>query len=338
MCICMPCIAAVCKFKKYTTLKDYSGREEPAELSQVYSGVPNLSAWFITGFTDAEGSFRVSINKDKTYKIGWQVRGFFEITLHEKDFALLELIQKFFGVGKIYVKKENSAISYIVSSVKELEIIREHFEKYPLLTNKRMDFELWAQTLDIIKNKEHLLSEGLNKIVAIRASMNLGLSEELKAIFPCVTPVERMNILDCKIKDPEWFSGFASGEGCFLISIFKNNNLSGFAVKLRFNLIQHSRDTLLMKSMEDYLGCGRYVAGPVGYNHCEFIVSKLSDITPIIIPFFEKYPIKGNKSMDFTDFCKVAQIMQKKGHLTYAGLDQIRLIQSGMNRSRKTDS
>ncbi len=93
-----------------------------------------------------------------------------------------------------------------------------------------------------------------------------------------------------------------------------------------------------MKSLVDYLGCGRYVAGPLGYNHGEFIVSNLSDITKIIIPFFgtEKYPIKGNKSFDFSDFCKAAQIMENKDHLTSEGLDQIRLIKSGMNRGRET--
>jgi hypothetical protein len=34
--------------------------------------------------------------------------------------------------------------------------------------------------IEIIKCKEHLTIEGLQKIVAIRASMNKGLSEELK--------------------------------------------------------------------------------------------------------------------------------------------------------------
>lgn len=36
----------------------------------------------------------------------------------------------------------------------------------------------------LIQNKEHLTIEGVNKIVAIKASMNLGLSDELKVAFP----------------------------------------------------------------------------------------------------------------------------------------------------------
>jgi hypothetical protein len=43
----------------------------------------------------------------------------------------------------------------------------------------------------LIKNKEHLTTEGLHKIVAIKASMNNSLSDELKAAFPDITPVAR---------------------------------------------------------------------------------------------------------------------------------------------------
>ena len=42
-----------------------------------------------------------------------------------------------------------------------------------------------------IKRKEHLTKEGLLKIVAIRASMNRGLSEKLLEAFPSVVTVER---------------------------------------------------------------------------------------------------------------------------------------------------
>ncbi len=113
-----------------------------------------------------------------------------------------------------------------------------------------------------------------------------------------------------------------------------SKNSIGFSVRLRFNLIQHSRDSLLIKSLVDYMGCGRFVLGPEGENHCQFIVSSLAEITKTLIPFFEKYQIKGVKYLDYSDFCKVALIMQNKEHLTKEGLEQIKLIQLGMNRNR----
>jgi hypothetical protein len=65
---------------------------------------------------------------------------FFTIGLHQKDIALLEQIKMNLscdgkGVGKLY-KQKHSTINLQVSSVKELQNIIDHFEKYPLITEK----------------------------------------------------------------------------------------------------------------------------------------------------------------------------------------------------------
>lgn len=140
--------------------------------------------------------------------------------------------------------KSNGSISYIVTWLKELQVIIEHFNKYPLLTEKSKYFELWAQIFYLTQNKEHLTMEGLMKIIAIKASLNKGLNEELKAHFPSVIPVTKAFVNQSSIKDPNWLAGFTSGaeHGKFLISILKSNTHTGFAVRLRFKLTQHSRD------------------------------------------------------------------------------------------------
>lgn len=56
-----------------------------------------------------------------------------------------------------------------------------------------------------------------------------------------------------------------------------------------------------------------------------------SDMRDKIILFFVKYPILGSKAQDFYDFCKVADLMKDKKHLTPKGLDQICKIKEGMN-------
>ena len=64
--------------------------------------------------------------------------------------------------------------------------------------------------------------------------------------------------------------------------------------------------------------------------------STSSDITEKIIPLFEKYPIIGVKKENFYDFCKVAELMKKKAHLTKEGLEQIREIRKNMNSYRES--
>ena len=59
---------------------------------------------------------------------------------------------------------------------------------------------------------------------AIKASLNNGLSEELKASFPDTIGVPRPEVVDQEIKDPHWLAGLTSGDGCFMIcvSFFKD--------------------------------------------------------------------------------------------------------------------
>jgi hypothetical protein len=86
-------------------------------------------------------------------------------------------------------------VSYRVSSIKEIrEVIIPHFLTYPLITQKQADFLLFKSIIELMSRKEHLNLEGIHKIVNIRASMNLGLSDELKYSFPNTLPVPRHQV------------------------------------------------------------------------------------------------------------------------------------------------
>jgi len=111
----------------------------------------------------------------------------------------------------------------------------------------------------------------------------------------------------------------------------------GYQVRLSFSIVQHSRDEQLMKNLIYFFGCGSYGARS-GYSCGDFIVEKFSDILEKIIPFFDKYPLVGSKRKDYLDFCKVAELMRSKTHLTAEGLEQIRVIKAGMNRGRSSIS
>jgi len=112
----------------------------------------------------------------------------------------LENIKKFFNVGKLHTN--SSASKYYVSSMPELQKIIQHFDNHTLLTQKRADFELLKQAFAIVQSKEHLTKQGLEKIIAIKAAMNNGLSEELKGDFPNIIPVERPLIPNTSVPDP----------------------------------------------------------------------------------------------------------------------------------------
>ena len=95
------------------------------------------------------------------------------------------------GIGKINFQHGHNSIQFRVYSLKELDAVINHFDQYPLITQKRADYLQLKEVLFLIKQKKHLTLEGLCKIVALKASMNLGLSEKLKEALPDVVTAER---------------------------------------------------------------------------------------------------------------------------------------------------
>lgn len=166
--------------------------------------------------------------------------------------------------------------------------------------------------------------------------MNKGLTDKLKAAFPGIKPIQRPLVTDQEIKNPYWISGFTSGEGCFEVSVLNSKTSKiGSRVIVRFSLSQHSRDEQLVKSLAEYLDCGLVRPKTKG-STVELLVTKFSDIFDKIIPFFDKYPIQGEKALNFADFCKVAEIKKVKEHFTEDGLEQICILKAGMNRGRES--
>jgi len=76
-----------------------------------------LNPWFITGFADAESSFSVFVIKKSTLRVGWELSASFQIGLDAKDKFLLDRIQAYFGVGKVY-KGEKNIYRYLVRTLK----------------------------------------------------------------------------------------------------------------------------------------------------------------------------------------------------------------------------
>ena len=180
-------------------------------------------------------------------------------------------------------------------------------------------------------NEGHHTLEGVEKIVNIRASLNTGLSDELKEAFP---NWEAVSIKDLKSSTknnisysnihPDWLAGFATGESNFFIAVQKAKTNSGISTSLRFSIAQHSRDLLLLESFINLFEGGfvvNYTKRPI----CEFVVAKIDLILNYVIPFFDKHPILGSKHLIYLDFKSAAYIIKNKEHLNSdkVGLNQI---------------
>ena len=323
-------------FYSFSTLRSgiLSNSQSHLKYARGFSTSTLLSPNYVSGFSDGESSFHVSILKKKGYKIEYQILPIFTIQLHIKDIDLLEKIQSFFGVGVIRKKIKSNSVIYSIQSLKDINsILIPHFDKYLLLTKKRADYILFKKVTDLMNKGKHLTKNGLIKIIKIKASMNKGLNEKLKEQFTEIVPVEIpvVEIDPLLVANPYWLIGFVEAEGCFLCLIRKNTDHKiGHQVTLSFSLVQHLRDLELMQKIKECWGLGIVSTSS---SITTLTVTKRSDIDLLII-FFSNYKLLGSKRFDFEDFSETQEMIYKDLHKTDEGLDKIRVIKGKMNSKR----
>ena len=66
-----------------------------------------------------------------------------------------------------------------------------------------------------------------------------------------------------------------------------------------------------------------------------FRVRRLEHLNEIIVPFFEKHPLKSKKRIDFLTFRTVLHKMSRGDHLNTEGIAEIRALASRMNTGRE---
>ena len=97
----------------------------------------------------------------------------FRIDLHCRDLLLLRKIQSFFGVGIINQYESKNSVVYSVQSLRDIiNVIIPHFDQYPLITQKRADYLLFKQGIELLNLKARSNIESIQEIVSIKASLN----------------------------------------------------------------------------------------------------------------------------------------------------------------------
>lgn len=193
--------------------------------------------------------------KSSTNLIGWQVQARFIIEVHVKDLDLIYKIQTFFGgIGSVTFNKK--VARYSIQGIKDILNIVNHFDRYPLQSYKQIDFAFWKKCINIILNKKHLTSQGLEEILSYKNSMNRGQSEKLKLSFPNITitnkPVVEINDQSLAQKlNPFWITGFIIGEGSFYINFYKNTNKMWPVFSIGLN----ERDRFLLIRINNFFFC-----------------------------------------------------------------------------------
>jgi hypothetical protein len=100
-----------------------------------------LSA-YISGYADGEGCFTVSISPRAKLLVGWEVRPSFSVSQNGDRAEVLQMLQGYFGCGSIRPDRSDKTLKWETRRLEDLlGRVVPHFERYPLISGKRLDFE-----------------------------------------------------------------------------------------------------------------------------------------------------------------------------------------------------
>ncbi len=128
---------------------------------------------YISGYVDGEGCFSVSFSKRDKFLVGWETKPSFSVSQNEDRAQVLLLMQKVFNCGFIRRDYSDKTLKYEVRSLDDLvDKIIPHFEKYPLISDKCKDFDLFKKVCLLMQKNLHKNKTGLIKITNLAFQMN----------------------------------------------------------------------------------------------------------------------------------------------------------------------
>jgi hypothetical protein len=129
---------------------------------------------YIAGYVDGEGSFSVSVQRNRSCKLGFQLVPEFHVSQNGDRAQVLELIRERFGCG--YIKpnsKRDRALVFVVRDREDLiTSVIPFFERVPLLSAKHADFEKFAIVVRNMALGRHLTLAGFGELLDLVLSMN----------------------------------------------------------------------------------------------------------------------------------------------------------------------
>ena len=269
--------------------------------------------WFV-GFTEAEGYFKFKPRYRNGKIISFQFE--FEIHLHIDDFELLNNIKEKLKIGNVYANNSRNSCNFVVGSEKELRLLINLFDGFPLNGVKLLDFLQFKEAFLLYFNREGTINEDLiKKLLKLKEGLNKG------RVDFTMPQNHQINITG------HWLVGLIDGEGSFSMT-------RGSRLRLCFQLLFTANQKPLLEAIKVFLmnnlGFDKYSLWKLENSSVigifEFKAKGNSKPTVCLeirnvhllqnyfILFLSNYTLLSKKSLDFSDFKILCQTMYKGGY------------------------
>lgn len=103
----------------------------------------------------------------------------------------------------------------------------------------------------------------------------------------------------------------------------------GWQIAPCFSITLHIKDLAILERIQAFFGVGHI---SITKKSCLYRVRSLSQLTEVIVPFFDKFPLITAKLTDFLLFKGAVDLIVKKEHLTEEGINKLMSIRVSMNK------
>lgn len=306
------------------------------------------NAW-ISGFTQSDGSFVVSWDKQKK-GIPVRPQPIFNLTQSISDYDMFVALQKHLGVGRVHKNRNN--VTFVVTSIDDLlKIIIPIFEDCPLRSSKQLSFQIFKLVCLMMKAKTHLTLAGTLIILELSYFMNKDTSFRTEATKEAIIQELSLYALKSGIKLPnmtelkvplldetkptapitkEFIRGLVDGDGSFNISFKTDRRRIG----TNFTVVHEISSIEALNELVEFFGCGAVYKLPS--QAARYQVENLTDILTKILPFFDQMEFNTVKQDHFKKFSDVCKYIATNGYKSDKDLQHVVDIAWDMNKGGKT--
>ena len=137
--------------------------------------------------------------------------------------------------------------------------------------------------------------------------------------------------------DPGWIVGFTDGEGCFSVSIHRNDlarHTGGWQVQPTFQVSQHRDHRLVLCELQEFFECGTVRDKGRGSTVEVYVVHSTIQLLERVIPFFEEHELRI-KHDDFEKFADIVRSIRSRAHHCPEEFDRVVRLAYSMNARGK---
>jgi hypothetical protein len=142
-----------------------------------------------------------------------------------------------------------------------------------------------------------------------------------------------------------WVIGFVDGEGCFSVGFVRQQSRAsrrgyrtGYQVTHEFVVTQGEQSVSCLEELRDFFDVGQVIVNKRYDDHREhlyrYVVRKRADLLDVVIPFFQKYPLRSSKQENFEKFARCIALISANRHLSPEGLIEIAEMAETMNHRK----